>query len=166
LFGQYFEKVKVLAQQSPWQLHAACTSHEEELDELLEGNYYLHDGFLSIAQCIGVGWRDRAHGRATVAVLSILAYQAEKGGLPGSLAEVVTAGYLNSLPMDPYSDGPLVYKVVDDDFLLYSVGEDFTDDGGVYPVDDWDVFVGDYVFWPVPSEFDDMISDVAPEEGE
>ena len=33
-------------------------------------------------------------------------------------------------PVDPYSDKPLIYKKTDDDFMLYSVGRNFTDDAG------------------------------------
>jgi hypothetical protein len=33
--------------------------------------------------------------------------------------------------MDPFSDKPLVYRRTDDDFILYSVGYNFIDDGGV-----------------------------------
>ena len=68
--------------------------------------------------------------------------------------ELFEAGYLKKLPMDPYSDSPLVYKKTDDDFILYSVGYDFEDDGGeVYRdnkgrVRPWGD-EGDAVFWPV-----------------
>jgi hypothetical protein len=34
------------------------------------------------------------------------------------------------LPQDPYSDSILVYRIVGDDFKLYSLGEDFEDNNG------------------------------------
>ena len=56
--------------------------------------------------------------------------------------------------MDPYSDKSLVYRKVGDGFLLYSVGENFIDDGGVLSKDKkgetkkW-TDNGDAVFWPI-----------------
>jgi len=79
----------------------------------------------------------------------------EKDRYPSALGELVAAGFLNELPMDPWSDKPLVYKKTDDDFTLYSVGPNFVDDGGEYGRDrnrqirKWSDN-GDTVFWPVP----------------
>ena len=56
--------------------------------------------------------------------------------------------------MDAFSEKPLVYKKTDDDFILYSVGFNFTDDGGEFSKDrrgnirKWGEN-GDTVFWPV-----------------
>jgi len=64
------------------------------------------------------------------------------------------AGYVSSLPSDPYSDGPLTYQVAGDAFTLYSVGPNFNDDGGKMSTDHnrrprmWGDD-GDAVFWPV-----------------
>jgi len=71
------------------------------------------------------------------------------------LQELVKRGYLTELPMDPYSDKPLVYKKTDDGFLLYSVGVNFKDDSGQIARDDEGKIreyadEGDWVFWPVP----------------
>ncbi|MDY0356863.1 MAG: hypothetical protein RBR19_13355 [Sedimentisphaerales bacterium] len=147
LFAEYFDCVADLARQSPWQLHAATTSYEEELQEMLEGNYYLRDGFTAIAQCIRLGWRGKADAHATVTMLAVLTYEAQKERLPQSLEELVEEGLLDCVPMDPYSDGPLVYRVTGEGFTLYSVGEDFLDDGG--EPGEWDQFGADRVFWPV-----------------
>jgi hypothetical protein len=55
------------------------------------------------------------------------------------------------MPQDPFSEGPLVYHWLVDDFELYSVGPDFKDDGGKrnhsnYPFSGSNE--GDDVFWP------------------
>jgi len=59
--------------------------------------------------------------------------------------------------LDPFSDKPLVYKKTDGNFIFYSVGLNFKDDGGqVYRMEEgkkprlWDDKFGDAVFWPVP----------------
>jgi hypothetical protein len=88
-------------------------------------------------------------GEATVAILALFAYKAKEGRFPESLQQLVDKELILSVPMDPYSDAPLVYKAAGNRFTLYSVGEDFTDNGG-RPCE-WDDKDGDHVFWPVPA---------------
>jgi hypothetical protein len=150
LFESYFARVKELTRRTPWELRAEGSSYKERLQEWLSGNYYLQDGFLAIAQCIQIGWRGRVSGEATVTVLAVLTYRAQEDRLPESLSMLVGKGLLPNIPMDPYSDDPLVYQVSGDSFTLYSVGEDFVDDGGV-PCEWNDESGGDHVFWPTPA---------------
>ena len=78
---------------------------------------------------------------AQVAVM-IERYRLAKGRLPESLAEL--RGFVGAdLPADPFTGGQLIYKVQGEGFLVYSVGEDKTDDGGpsVAPRQDWGVDV-------------------------
>ena len=82
-------------------------------------------------------------------------YKNDKGLYPEKLQELITTGYLKELPMDSFSDKPLVYKKTDDNFILYSVGHNFKDDDGVSGKDSkgrakpWRDN-GDTVFWPLP----------------
>jgi len=63
--------------------------------------------------------------------LALLGYRDVHGELPESLDALVPT-YFDDEPMDPYADGPLVYRVNGDgSALVYSVGEDLEDDGGV-----------------------------------
>jgi len=98
-------------------------------------------------------WRLEAKRAGFVTIMAVKRYQLEKGQFPDSLQQVVEAGYLEELPMDPFNEKPLGYKVVDDDFLLYSIGADFKDDGGKkvkFSVegDQFTAENGDYIFWP------------------
>ena len=45
------------------------------------------------------------------------------------LAELVPA-WLPAVPLDPFSNRPLVYRITTNSFLLYSVGPDGKDDQG------------------------------------
>ena len=65
-----------------------------------------------------------------VTELAIDEYRLERGHLPESLAELVPR-YLPSIPLDPFSGQPLVYRQRSDGYLLYSVGANGVDDGGV-----------------------------------
>jgi hypothetical protein len=141
------ETAEALTQRSPWQVLADETSYEDELANVAEGNYFYGVDCPSFARLITIGWRGRAMGQALVTVLAVLTYKAGNGHLPESLDELVGAGLLERVPMDPFSDGPLAYRVTGDEFTLYSVGEDFFDDGG--ESGGWDEFGTDRVFWPV-----------------
>ncbi len=78
--------------------------------------------------------RDQAIARLGMAeiALSLKAYKVERGEYPESLEELaVFVG--QELPMDPFSEGPFVYRREGAGFLLYSLGANLEDDGGVAP---------------------------------
>jgi hypothetical protein len=97
----------------------------------------------------------KAAYEATTTIVALRRYRLAEGSYPETLADLVAAGYLAREPLDPYSDGPLVYRRQGDGFTLYSVAADFRDDGGV-PAD-WGGpdAPGDYVFWPVAAPADE-----------
>jgi hypothetical protein len=92
---------------------------------------------------------------ALVAQIAAERYKRDKGTYPESLAELQQAGYLKELPIDPWSDKPLVYRKTADGYILYSVGTNFTDDGGQSvdkdskPVAANSLDGLDIVFWPI-----------------
>jgi hypothetical protein len=57
-------------------------------------------------------------------------YMLDRGEPPKSL-EALVPEYLASVPTDPNGDGPLKYRRTDSGYLLYSVGLNGRDDGGV-----------------------------------
>ncbi len=65
---------------------------------------------------------------ATRLLLALRCYQNDHGALPASLADL-TPKYLKAIPLDDYDGLPFRYSR--EKKLLYSVGEDFKDDGGV-----------------------------------
>ncbi len=70
-----------------------------------------------------------AHLRLLTAELAVRCYQSEKGNLPTNLEQLVPR-YLQRIPLDPFSNRPLIYRPHGTPWLLYSVGEDGVDDGG------------------------------------
>jgi len=89
--------------------------------------------------------------------LALEAYHRKHNKWPASLAEL-SPQYLPQLPVDLITGQPLVYKVVDDRPVVYSVGFDADDDGGkAMPaatgvVTPWDTAPesdvdGDWVIW-------------------
>ena len=54
--------------------------------------------------------------QATIVTPALKRFRLEKNEYPETLSELITAGFLDELPMDPFSDKPLVYKKTEDDF--------------------------------------------------
>jgi hypothetical protein len=133
------------------------TLNEMEAQDLLQVDNLMFMQQISepaVKKTIEIGWRVRTSQAGLIGTLAILRFEKENGRLPKSWDELLEKGYLKIIPMDPYSDKPLVYKKTDKGFTLYSVGLNFVDDGGIRGTDNngkprmWGDH-GDRVFWPV-----------------
>jgi hypothetical protein len=67
--------------------------------------------------------------RLLLADLAIRRFRLEHGKDPETLAELVPK-ILHTVPIDPFSGKPLIYRPRPEGYLLYSVGFDRVDDGG------------------------------------
>ncbi|MFO0809243.1 MAG: hypothetical protein U0746_11500 [Gemmataceae bacterium] len=76
--------------------------------------------------------RNHAQLRCAFAMVAAERFRNKHGRWPESLDELVKAGSLKSIPLDPYVGNPLRLKRVDDGLVIYSVGPDQTDDGGKF----------------------------------
>ncbi len=127
-----------------------------ELDRLVKnGNTPLFKILAPSLSRVGVlDERAATHRRATHLIFHIFAFRAEHDRLPGSLDEL-DAPDLAELRIDPFSGEDLVYKRSGKSFTLYSVAQNFKDDGGRHHpkwCEDGDkrrMVKGDFVFWPV-----------------
>jgi hypothetical protein len=59
-------------------------------------------------------------------------FKRKSGSYPATLAEL-SPTYLPTVPLDPCDGQPMRYKLVDGKPVVYSIGTDFDDDGGVKP---------------------------------
>jgi len=150
----HFEQAAELSDKTPWDWH----TEDPVLDEW--SNVVPKSLMLGIvgpahSRVAQVEWRLKTDREALLTVLALMRYQKKIGRYPTSLDEVVAAGYLEKLPMDPYGDKPLIYEKTKDSFVLYSIGLNFKDDGGepgkssAGRLRKWSDN-GDTVFWPVP----------------
>lgn len=73
--------------------------------------------------------RSIAHWYATRAALAVQRYRLAEDKLPQSLDELVPT-YLDAVPIDPFNNQPLQYRLLEKGFVVYSIGEDDSDDGG------------------------------------
>jgi len=123
---------KQVMTKTPWQIKDEGRDYFKEIENIDKRHISLE--FLGIgidSKSIFHSYhKTRTQTKALIAILAVLRYKIDTGQFPQSLDTLVSAGYLQAVPMDPYSGSTMVYKLTEDNFTLYSVGKDFSDDGG------------------------------------
>ncbi len=89
----------------------------------------------SLDRSLTIEFRARAMRRLAATALAMRMYEVDHGRLPATLAELVP-DYLPVVPEDPFDaqHGPLRYRAAAPGPLLYSVGNNGTDDAGSFTV--------------------------------
>jgi hypothetical protein len=156
--NEIFDLESKLTRMTPYERHVSNIKTPDEImhDSWENYRFFLIQIFLPATTRVSeLGYRGKMVHEATLALLAVLRWQLQNNQYPATLDELVAAGLLKELPKDPYSDKSFVYKKKDDDFILYSVGPNFKDDGGEIFVKNgnprrWGTDkAGDIVFWPV-----------------
>ena len=104
-----------------------------------------------------------AQREMVVAAIALKRYYLRKCKYPTELAELVPL-YLRALPVDWMDGKPLRYRLKEgDEFVLYSVGENRTDDGGDPSVtgDSFSFWRGKDAVWPMPATAEEIAADNA-----
>jgi hypothetical protein len=151
--NELYDDYEKEASKTPVQRHAEKTQREKEFNKLVSNNLFIGTLCPGLEKVVEINHRLPTDVRATQIIIAVLRYRQNKGRLPENLEQLVTTGYLEKLPIDPFGDKPFVYKRTGDNFLLYSIGSNFTDDGGEVARDDKSkakkyADQGDWVFWP------------------
>ena len=146
---QLYSYWNTVANKSPGQIRVEDIDIEKESMEIIRGNILLEILIPAIGKMIEISCRLPADVNATLTIIALLRYRQDAGSYPEELDGLITAGYLKESPMDPFSDKPLVYRRTEDGFVLYSVGADFDDDGGIHSRWGEGEEGGDQVFWPI-----------------
>jgi hypothetical protein len=74
--------------------------------------------------------RGQGRERLLITLLAVRLFEMEKERYPQSLDELVPQ-YLDEVPLDPFDLKPLRYRKRQDKWIIYSIGPDCKDDGGV-----------------------------------
>jgi len=155
--NEIYDKLSAMSNMTPYQRHINEVKSEDIILSVRKWRYFLVSVFIpALDRASEHAFCAKALHEATLAVTAIKRWQLENGVYPDSLEQLVSAGYLKKLPMDPFSDGVLVYKKMDDNLTLYSVGRNFVDDDAEVAksrgrIARWGTDEkGDAVFWPVP----------------
>ena len=150
---ELFAKAQELSGYSPYQIKEMGLTDWPSTIYQKYGKYrYWLAGLLisSLEVSSEIAFRGKASHEATITILALKRRHMAKGEYPESLNELVAAGFLKEAPDDQFSAGSLVYRRAADDFILYSVSHNFTDDGGEATGDyNWSN-EGDQIFWPLP----------------
>jgi len=132
---------------TPAQLIKAGVNINNTIEETM-GNNIISMYIPALSKFHSIFYENKALESAFVTTLAIFCYKQTCHTFPENLETLISEGYINSLPQDPYSDTPLIYRKTEDSFILYSIGKDFEDNGGIHD-DKWGNPAGDYVFWPM-----------------
>jgi hypothetical protein len=111
------------------QRRKATDAIEAKLTSLSKIHILAHELTPALSRALTIETRTIARLRAARVGLAIQRYRLAVGRLPDSLAELVPT-YLDAVPKDPFDGNDLRYKKRPAGFVIYSIGEDLSDDGG------------------------------------
>jgi hypothetical protein len=128
------------------------------IEQIKKANPLIRTFSPAIDKLVHIAARARADIDASITILGILRYKVDTQQYPDNFSQLIAAGYIKNIPIDPYSDNPMVYKTIGEDFMLYSFGSDFDDDGGTPSKWGEGKKGGDQVFWPVEKSQNHSVS--------
>ncbi len=137
MHDDYMDQFETIAGQRPWARGKSVTELVDEKfrqmndDLFAKTRYLLLNNILSALDRASSAF-DMADARrdAAITVIALHRYQRTHGSFPESL-EALVPGFLPTLPLDPVDGKPLRYVLGDTGPILYSLGGDGDDDGGV-----------------------------------
>jgi hypothetical protein len=147
--NRFYDLLNEAARMTACQFQNNASGIKKGLERIATQNAFVLLFCLSRIESLEIANQTRTGLEALIATLAILRYEADRGQLPSDLQMLMDEGYLEALPQDSFSDGPLVYRQTADGFLLYSYGLDLDDDGGTPSKWGYGEKGGDQVFWPV-----------------
>ena len=126
LYGQFADAMKLPGQQRLLQFCNIC----DELEDL--SDFYLLTKILvpALGRILEIDVRTTAQVDCAIVALGIERYRLAKGSLPKELAELAPR-YIDKVPIDPFDGKPVRYKLTEPGYIVYSVGADGTDEGGL-----------------------------------
>jgi hypothetical protein len=152
--NKFYDYIQEVTLKTPARIRIEQIDIDQELQRLTSDNVLFSIFLPGFERIIEYSYQNKADVRATLSIIAILRYKQDTGVYPEHLEQLVADAYLKELPIDPYTDEPLVYRRTADNFILYSLGHNFKDDGGKPEIDRkgrprlWD-YEADAVFWPV-----------------
>jgi hypothetical protein len=132
---EFYRKTDEAAEQSLLKAYAAGAAIDAELAKLskepLADRRYAVTGVMFPAFQAAARAHLKGEALATLAETAVACerYRLATGELPAKLDDLVPQ-YLDTVPLDPFDEQPLRYVVDAQGARLYSIGQDFKDDGG------------------------------------
>jgi len=113
----------------PHERQKAVDAVSAKIQSISKVHVLLHEIMPSLSRATSIELRTIAHLRTADAALAVQRYRLAAGKLPDKLANLVPT-YLQSVPKDPFDGNELRYKRLGPGFVVYSIGEDLSDDVG------------------------------------
>jgi len=117
------------AQLPPHERQKAADAVDARLRATSKVHVLLHTIMPSLSRVTTIELRTIAHLRAADAAIAVQRYRLATGKLPDKLSDLVPT-YLETIPKDPFGGNELRYKKLEPGFVIYSIGEDLSDDDG------------------------------------
>jgi hypothetical protein len=111
------------------QRRKAVEAAEDELGSVSKIHVLLHAFVPPLSRVTELDLTAIARLRTAHVALAVERYRLSAGRLPDRLADLV-GDYLDAVPTDPFDGKDLRYKKLEAGFVVYSIGEDETDNGG------------------------------------
>ena len=112
------------------QRQEAVDAVTDELESTSQIHIFVRSLMSALSRVTTIELRAIAHLRTARVGLAIQRYRLAAGALPDTLSDLVPA-YLDAVPNDPFDGNQLRYERRGAGFVIYSVGEDLSDDGGI-----------------------------------
>jgi hypothetical protein len=111
------------------QRRKAVQAAEDELGRVSRIHIVLHGFVPALSRVTELDLVAIAHVRTARVAIAVERHRLATGRLPDTLADLVPS-YLDTVPVDPFDGEDLRYKKLEAGFVIYSIGEDETDNGG------------------------------------
>jgi hypothetical protein len=125
LTNDYIETTRL----SPHQRQRAATTIEAKIEATSKVHVLLHMLMPAFSRVITIDLRSIADLRTARVGLAAQRYRLAVGKLPDTLADLAPT-YLEAVPKDPFDGNEMRYKKLEAGFVVYSINEDLSDDGG------------------------------------
>ena len=124
------ERYVKVTQLPPPECIAASRSVNDEVKQVFRWHMLCRMLLPALDKVVIKAGRCAAKIRDAQTVIAVERYQLANGALPKQLSDLVPT-FLPAVPNDPFDGMPLRYKTLTKGYMVYSVGDDREDNGGV-----------------------------------
>lgn len=128
--NRYFRSLEQWSKLSPKVRSSQQTPFEQAMREMSWQDKVLKLVLPPLESLVKGDERARTSEDATRLAIALERFRVASGRYPTTLGELVPA-YIADVPLDSTTGGPLIYRVSENGYTLYSVGNDGEDNGGV-----------------------------------
>jgi hypothetical protein len=111
-------------------LEALSRRYDRRVNLITDRGHVYYEAYVRLGRADVLTQKNGTEWDLARLVLALAAYHGERGEYPEKLEGLKTAGILREVPLDRFSDQPLVYEQRGGGYVLYSVGDKMFGDNG------------------------------------